>query len=101
MIKYLDIKEFREKGYLQEVNRQFLHRLGLALEISIDENGKEYISGVWDYRDDKEGVIYDLKNSDDTRKEKFKTKADYIKQEMEKFDTNRFSLYGWAYEPIE
>ena len=30
--KYMPIKEFRERGYLQELNRRFLHPLGLALE---------------------------------------------------------------------
>lgn len=37
--KRIDIKEFREKGYLQELNRNFLHPLGLALEI-ITKEGK-------------------------------------------------------------
>jgi hypothetical protein len=46
-IKKIDIKEFREKGYLQELNRQFLHPLGLALEITINDDGTEIISGVW------------------------------------------------------
>lgn len=32
-INRIDIKEFRELGYLQEVNRLFFHRLGLALEV--------------------------------------------------------------------
>lgn len=36
-IKRIDIKEFREEGFLQEVNRQFFHPLGLALEVLIDD----------------------------------------------------------------
>lgn len=32
-IKYISPKEFREEGYLQEVNRRFLHPLGLAIEM--------------------------------------------------------------------
>ena len=43
----IDVKEFREKGYLQELNRRFLHPLGLALEIIIyviiEMMKKEYI----------------------------------------------------------
>jgi hypothetical protein len=57
-IKYIDIKEFRERGYLQEVNRRFLHPLGLALEVRQGEDGVEVVSGVWDYRDDPEGMNF-------------------------------------------
>lgn len=32
-IEYLPISEFRERGYLHEVNRLLLHPLGLALEV--------------------------------------------------------------------
>lgn len=31
-IKRIDAAEFQAEGYLQEVNRRFLHPLGLALE---------------------------------------------------------------------
>lgn len=55
---HMDITEFRELGFLQEVNRLFFHPLGLALETTVEEDGKEHISGLWDYRDDPEGIIY-------------------------------------------
>jgi hypothetical protein len=57
-IKRIDIKEFRELGFLQEVNRQFLHPLGLALEVIQEIDGSETLGGVWDYRDDPEGMIF-------------------------------------------
>jgi hypothetical protein len=80
-VKRIDIAEFRERGYLQEVNRLMLHPLGLALEVVIDDckfcaasgridggknhcehcdgRGKtERLGGVWDYRDDPEGMLY-------------------------------------------
>ena len=57
-IKFIDIKEFREKGFLQEVNRLFLHRLGLALSIQINKDGTESLGGIWDYREDPEGIHY-------------------------------------------
>jgi len=57
-VKRIDIKEFRAQGYLQEVNRRFLHPLGLALEVIIDDDGSEKLGGVWDYRDDPEGMAY-------------------------------------------
>ena len=57
--KRISAKEFREKGYLQEANRLFFHPLGLALEVIIDENGDEKFGGVWDSRDDPEGIIFE------------------------------------------
>lgn len=57
-ITRIDIKEFRELGYLQELNRQFLHPLGLALEVMLHEDGTEELGGIWDYRDDPEGVQF-------------------------------------------
>lgn len=58
-IKRIDIAEFRREGYLQEVNRQFFHPLGLAMEVVVDEDGSERLGGVWDYRGDDEGIWYD------------------------------------------
>lgn len=57
-INRIDIKEFREKGFLQEANRLFFHPLGLALEIIINEDGSERLGGVWDYREDSEGMSF-------------------------------------------
>jgi hypothetical protein len=57
-IKYVNIKEFRETGYLQELNRSFLHPLGMALEIKVDDDGNETLGGIWDYREDDEGIHY-------------------------------------------
>ena len=46
-VKRIDIKEFRAKGFLQEVNREFFHPLGLALEVIInDETGEESLGGI-------------------------------------------------------
>lgn len=54
----IDIAEFRDKGFLQEVNRQFFHPLGLALEVMIDIKGVTKLGGIWDYRDDPEGLFF-------------------------------------------
>ena len=51
-MKELDIKEFYEKGYLQELNRLFLHPLGLVLTIKLNKNtGKLELDKILDYRD--------------------------------------------------
>jgi hypothetical protein len=60
-IKRMDIAEFRRLGYLEELNRRFLHPLGLALEINVDDkDGTESLGGIWDYREDPEGIFYDV-----------------------------------------
>lgn len=87
----MDIAEFVRDGYLHEVNRRFLHPLGLALEVThedrcswckgsgveplrltkdcehCDGTGKRpedqityEITGVWDDRDDPEGIRFGL-----------------------------------------
>lgn len=82
-IKFIDIKEFREKGFLQEVNRQFFHPLGLALAVYIDEDGNESLQGVWDYREDPEGNFF---GKDMISEEKIKYVADLKKSKH----TDRF-----------
>lgn len=57
-VKKMSPREFRELGYLQELNRRFLHPLGLALEIGLDGDGNERFGKVWDCRDDPEGLIF-------------------------------------------
>lgn len=59
-IKYMEIEEFIDEGYLQEVNRRFLHPLGLALEASLPDGTLK----VWDYRDDPEGIAFKNIDSD-------------------------------------
>lgn len=57
--KYMDLREFRDEGYLQEINRRLLHPLGLALEVTHHADGSVSLSGVWDDRDDPEGTRYE------------------------------------------
>jgi len=99
-IRKMSIKEFREKGYLQELNRQFLHPLGLALEIEIDEAGSDKLGGIWDYREDKEGIYYDLENSSENRKQASYKKWKFIyDQKLNRHDYRKNHL-GWVLEPI-
>ena len=58
-LKKMTAKEFREAGYLQELNRQFLHPMGMALEVVVEEDGSEAFGQVWDYRDDPEGIAFE------------------------------------------
>ena len=58
--KMLDLTEFRDAGFLLEVNRRFFHPLGLALAVTRDEETGDVtgIAGVWDCRDDPEGCLF-------------------------------------------
>jgi|SRR5260370_5562871 len=52
-------REFQQRGYLQEVNRCFLHPLGLAMGVKLhddDPSKDEY--QVLDARDDPEGFVF-------------------------------------------
>lgn len=61
--KYMDLREFRESGLLHELNRRFLHPLGLALEILIEKDGSEKLGGIWDFRDFPDGLVFAKVNS--------------------------------------
>ena len=99
-IKKIDIKEFREGGYLQELNRRFLHPLGLALEV-ISEDGKEKLGGIWDYRDDDEGIHYDIENSDQERKDKILRNFNKIEKTMGLRKAARVDKLGFFIEPVQ
>jgi len=92
-IKRMNIQEFRNLGFLQEVNRLFFHPLGLALEVvvkcketpSVADSNEMLIGAIWDYRDDPEGVLFGEKIIDKNkieqveklRKSKIKTRTKY------------------------
>lgn len=100
-VKRINIKEFREKGYLQELNRRFLHPLGLALEIQQDEEGNEVLGGIWDSRNDEEGIYYDIANSDEERINKFMKNEQFIDSEIATRNENRMKKLGFIIEPIK
>lgn len=95
MVKYIDLKEFREQGYLQEVNRQFLHPLGLALEIRVDDEGNETLGGIWDYRDDADGMAFvDLTSED------HKSRYQNVQNQLADKALARKEKYGWEIQPV-
>lgn len=72
----MTVKEFRAQGYLQELNRMFLHPLGLALEILEHPDGTESFGEVWDYRDDPEGMVFGPGIIDAEKAERIRREAD-------------------------
>ena len=96
-IKRIDIKEFREKGYLQELNRQFLHLLGMALEVVIDDDGTEKLGGIWDYRDDPEGMLY---AEEVLKLDRFKENVNRVVSELSVKAQYRKNKYGYVIQEI-
>jgi hypothetical protein len=56
--------EFREAGYLQEINRLFLHPLGLSLETDF-VGTEERFTGFFDHRDEPAGLFFTETIEDD------------------------------------
>ena len=82
----MSLNELKEMGYLQEVNRQFFHPIGLALAV-IGDNLK-----VIDGRSEDEGIRF----SDEViSKDKFKDKKDFIEKVFEDSRSKREPLLGY------
>lgn len=92
-VKRIDIAEFRRIGYLQEANRLFFHLCGLALEVVVDDDGSERLGGVWDYRDDPEGMVFgDMPDS---------AKAIAVREERARHEDAREALMGEEIQPLD
>lgn len=53
------IKFLLDSGLLFEINRAVLHPLGLAFAVKIDEKtGEADFDGLWDGRDEDEGIVF-------------------------------------------
>ena len=83
--KQMSLKEFRDKGYLQEVNRKFLHPLGLAISLSVNEEDPDDIqfSHIWDCREDPEGILFGTDVSEELIQDR-KDKATYVELEKKR-----------------
>lgn len=84
--KTMPIQEFRECGALQEINRQLLHPMGLALFATGEANGSFTGLGVMDNRGDPEGMIYD---------------QDYLQENIARFAAKRDLFYRLLIERSE
>lgn len=94
--KIVDLKEFKDAGYLQELNRRFLHPLGMAMEILVDEqSGYAAFGGIHDMRDRQEGCTFKLSEErTDERAKKFIINRDRINDEIQKRKEHRKKLFG-------
>lgn len=58
MRRTLHWRTMRDDGYLQEANRQFFHPLGLALAVTVADDGETGTLSILDARDDPEGFSF-------------------------------------------
>lgn len=94
-IKRISIKEFKEVGYLQELNRKFLHPLGMALEVLADDNDEYTLSGVRDYREEPDGMLFmDLSTPEHIKR------ANRVEDEMVKKMNYRAQKFGYRIQPL-
>ncbi|SNS22589.1 hypothetical protein SAMN05446037_1006108 [Anaerovirgula multivorans] len=93
-VNRMDIKEFREMGLLAELNRAFLHPLGLALEVCIEDDGTEKLGGIQDYRDDPEGMLY---SKEYFPADKIKKAQDFIAGKHKQ----RWEALGFIYQDVD
>lgn len=97
-ITVLDLKEFRDRGYLQEVNRRFFHPLGLACGVIVTECGDVSDLHVIDYRNDPSGLGF---SDESIAKPDFKEKSNFIDSEIEKRRDAREKEFGDLIQPIK
>ena len=91
-INWMDLNEFVNEGFLQEVNRQFFHPLGLALAVSYSDGKAVGLAGLWDYRDDPEGMIF---GEELAKSKTFNEKASRVKEMFESKRAVREEKFGW------
>jgi len=92
----MSIAEFRRLGYVQEINRLLLHPCGLALEVSVAEDGTETLGGIWDYREDPEGIYYSGNLTDD-----LSAKALRVAAERARRADARIEMLGYIVQPVD
>ncbi len=82
----MNLQEFSDTGYIHEINRLFLHPLGLALAFVPKYNQLE----VLDFREDKEGIVFETTNPHKTRR---------IYQQMINRAPDRVAALGFWHQP--
>lgn len=91
----MDIATFIELGMLQEINRLFLHPLGMALSVKVDEDGKHTMGDVL-ITEDKTGVIFSDKI---TQSKDFQRKCEQIDNLRDIAKPYRMNMHGYFIQP--
>lgn len=90
-LRTMEFQDFVDQGFLQELNRQFLHPLGLALSVRLDKNSVKQCGDIQDYRNDPEGIVFDKEY---ICSQECRDKADAIATERSRHIAHRTALLG-------
>ena len=98
--RFISAKEFYEKGYLQEVNRRFLHSVGLSLTVEENKDGEWQYLGILDYRDEERplSMLFHEMNEDEIQEALAFESS--VNQEIVKRADSRIDILGGIIEPI-
>lgn len=96
-MKKMSAKEFLEQGFLQELNRQFLHPMGLALEVIQEADGTFRFGDVQNFGDDLEGMVFDdsVLDTDEAR-----AKCDAVVRRQQLCYLAREAALGFVIQPV-
>lgn len=95
-MKLIELEEFVEHGYLQELNRQFLHPLGLALLVGEGRHGKMFSFGAMDAREGDAGMTFTQDEWAPDAEEKMKRVTSEQAAKMKR----RMETLGFAIQPV-
>ena len=94
-LKRMTPEDFLRGGYLQELNRRFLHPLGISLGAR-HINGQYELGPIFDCREIKDGVSFDMDGDPGLF-------IDYlykIEEEIISQVPKRKAHYGWVVQPL-
>lgn len=92
--KVMSVEEFRDLGLLQELNRRFLHPIGLALAVEGGTQGVK-LGEIWDSRNDPEGIVFDGFTPEQVERGK------RLEAEIKKTRMKRRQLLGFEVQPLD
>jgi hypothetical protein len=95
----MPLYEFIAEGYLQELNRKFLHPLGLSLQLS--EKDGHYSAYVADHRKVSAAVHYGFSSMSKERRKEFVKKVNNIESERQAKAMLRLDSLGFEVEPVD
>lgn len=99
--KLVPLTDLQKDGIIQEINRRFLHPLGMAISYVTDGPDEGLLGELWDYRDDPEGMAFVI--TDDNITEML-GKAQAFQEMVNEIQANnsegRLNLFGSLVQPI-
>lgn len=73
----------------------------MALEVNVDNDGNESLGGIWDYRDDPQGIIYGFDESNNERLNIALEKKKRVEEAYRKSSLIRQLELQFVQEPIQ